>query len=192
LNIIFGNSKPGQETPFAELDSLYHLILSSAADAEKLQDVLMFLVLKPLWNSHMAFKETTILIEKFLFYRPGEIDMILTDLHSIIYVSPAGNDISELQFFHASLPDFLLDRSRSMDLFLDQGTAYAKLTELAVKHINNPTESPLPWVYQRMSFSSPCDFIDSMKMKRLLFIAHFGGVVSMLVHPRSSLRPCAD
>jgi hypothetical protein len=41
LNIIFGKSKPGQETPFAELDSLYHLILSSVADAEKLQDVLM-------------------------------------------------------------------------------------------------------------------------------------------------------
>jgi len=43
LNIIFGKSKPGQETPFAELDSLYHLILSTVADAEKLQDVLMFL-----------------------------------------------------------------------------------------------------------------------------------------------------
>jgi hypothetical protein len=78
--------------------------------------------------------------------------MILSDLHSIIYVPPPGNDISELRFFHASLPDFLLDRSRSMDLFLDQGAAYAKLTGLAVKHIENPTESPL-WDYRRMSFS---------------------------------------
>ena len=134
LNIIFGKSKPGQETPFAELDSLYHLILSSVADAEKLQDVLMFLVLRPFWHSGVLLKQTTTLIEKFLFYRPGEIDMILTDLHSIIYVPPQGNAILDPRFFHASLPDFLLDRSRSMDLFLDQGAAYAKLTELALKH----------------------------------------------------------
>jgi hypothetical protein len=146
LNIIFGKSKPGQETPFAELDSLYHLILSSVADPEKLQDVLMFLVLRPFEQCYWWSKQPMTLIEQFLFYRPGEIDMILTDLHSVIYVPPPGKEISEeleLRFFHASLPDFLLDRSRSMDLFLDQGIAYAKITGLAVKHINNPTESPL-------------------------------------------------
>jgi hypothetical protein len=190
LNIVFGKSKPGQETPFAELDGLYHLILSSVADTEKLQDVLMLLVLRPFWRGSMCqwLKQTTALIEKFLFYRPGEIDMILTDLHSIIDVPPPGNEISELRFFHASLPDFLLDRSRSMDLFLDQGAAYAKLAGLAVKHINNPTESLL-WDHQRMSFPPCCGFIDSMKMKRV-FIAHFGGVVSKLVRPQSSLKTC--
>jgi len=189
LNIVFGKLKPGQETPFAELDSLYHLILSSVADPEKLQDVLNILVLRPLSQSDM-WKQTTTWIEKFLFYRPGEIDMILTDLHSIIYVPPPGNIFSQpqLQFFHASLPDFLLDRSRSMDLFLDQGAVYAKLTRLAMKHINNPTESQL-WNRQRMFFRSCCDFVDSMKMKWML-IEHFGGVVLTLVHPRSSLRTC--
>jgi len=189
LDIIFGKSKPGQETPFAELDSLYHLILSSVANPEKLQDVLILLVLRPFWQGGLWLKQTTTLIEKFLFYRPGEIDMILADLHSIICVPPPGNEISELRFFHASLPDFLLDRSRSMDLFLDQGAAYARLTGLAVKHIKNSIESPL-WDYQGMCFPSCCDFIDLMKMKRV-FIAHFGGVVSVLVHPRSSLRTCA-
>jgi hypothetical protein len=34
LKIIFGQSELGQETPFAELDSLYHLILSSVVDTE--------------------------------------------------------------------------------------------------------------------------------------------------------------
>jgi hypothetical protein len=189
LNIIFGKSKPDQETPFAELDSLYHLILSSVADPEKLQDVLMLLVLRPISRSgRMLWGQTTTLIEKFLFYRPGEIDIILTDLHSLIYI-PSPNEISELQFFHASLLDFLLDRSRSMDLFFDEGAAYAKLTRLAVKHINNPTESPLRDNH-RMSFPSCCDLIDSMKMKTT-FIVHFGGVVSALVRPPSSLRTCA-
>jgi len=187
LKIILGQSEPGQETPFAELDSVYHLILSSVADIEKLKDLLMILVLQPFpvaWS-----KQTSMLIERFLFYRPGEIDMILTDLHSLIYVPPPGDECGELEFFHASLPDFLLDRSRSKDLFLDQGAAYAKLTGLAVKHINNPIESTLS-NDQGMSFTSCCGFIDSMQMKTV-FIAYFDGVVSKLVHPRSSLRSCA-
>ena len=190
LNIIFGKSKPGQETPFAELDSLYYLLLSSVADAEKLRDVLMFLVLQPLSGSRsITWRQTATMIEKFLSYRPGEIDIILTDLHSIIYIPPPGNEIFEPRFFHASLPDFLLDRSRSMDLFLDEGAAYAKLTRLAVKHINNPTQSALRDV-RGMCFPSCCDLIDSMKMKGV-FIPHFSGVVSKLVHPPRSLRTCA-
>ena len=114
--------------------------------------------------------------------------MILNDLHSIIYVPHPEDEFGELRFFHASLPDFLQDRSRSKDLFLDEGAAYAKLTGLAVKHINN--NKYLPRHAQCMSFPSCCDFIDSMKMKTLL-IVHFGGVASTLVHPRSSLKTCA-
>jgi hypothetical protein len=161
LKIIFGQPAPGQETPFAELDSLYHLILSSVVDAEKLQDVLMFLVLQPFLQLGPWSIQTTSMIEKFLFCRPGEINMILTDLHSIIYVE---DKFEELRFCHASLPDFLLDRSRSKDLFLDQGAAYSKFSSLLVKHLNNPAESPL-WNYQGVSSSSCCDFIDSIKMK---------------------------
>jgi hypothetical protein len=149
LKIIFGQSNPGQETPFAELDSLYHLILSSVADIEKVMDVLAFLILQP-FQSEWA--KTTTMCERFLFYRPGEIHMILSDIHSIIFVPAPEYSYQHLQFFHASLSDFLLDRSRSKDLFLDQGVAYAKFTSLAVKHINNPTESPLGKDHQCMSF----------------------------------------
>jgi len=160
LKIILGQSEPGQETPFAELDSLYHLILSSVADTEKLQDILMFLVLR----LRPFPRTTTSLIENFLFYRPGEIDMILIDLHSIIYFPLPGDEFGELRFFHASLADFLLDRSRSKDLFLDQCAAYANLTGLAVKHIKNPSKSPLR---DDQCMFSPfyCDLLDSIKMK---------------------------
>jgi hypothetical protein len=185
LKIIFGQSEPGQETPFAELDSLYHLILSSVADTETLKDFLAFLVLRPFSRTSPRQRQTTRLIEKFLSYRPGEIDMILTDLHSIIYAPPPEDKFGELRFFHASLPDFLLDRSRSKDLFLDEGSAYAKLAGLFGKKINISLEHDVC-----MSFPSCCDFIDSMKMKTV-FITHFGGVASMLVHPRSSLKTCA-
>ena len=161
LQIIFGQSEPCQDsdTPFTEMDGLYHFILSSVTDIEKVKNVLMILVLRPFQCKDGPWLyQTTTLIEKFLFYRPGEIHMILTDLHSIIYVPPPGSTSGELRFFHASLSDFLLDRSRSKDLFLDQGVAYAKLAGLAVKHVNNPTESPLQ-NKQGMSFPSCCNFI---------------------------------
>jgi len=159
LKIILGQSNPGQETPFAELDSLYHFILSSVANIKKVMDVLAFFVLHPLQNERA---KTTIMCERFLFYRPGEIHMILSDIHSIIFVPAPKYPYERLEFFHASLSDFLLDRSRSTDLFLDQGVAYAKFTNLALKHINNPTESP-PGKFQRMSPSSYCDLINSIQ-----------------------------
>ena len=186
LNIIFGQSKPGQETPFAELDGLYHLILSSVADIERVMDVLALLILQPFQR---GWAKTTTMCERFLFYRPGEIHTILSDLHSIIFVPAPERSFRKLEFFHASLSDFLLDRSRSTDLFLDQGVAYAKFTSLAVKHINNPTESPLG-KDQCMCFPSSCGFIHSMKIK-IMFITHFGCVASKLIHLRSSLRTCA-
>jgi hypothetical protein len=186
LKIIFGQSVLGEETPFAELDGLYHLILSSVADIEKVVDVLMFLALQPFQACGLSWlKYTRDLIEKFLFYRPGEIDIILTDLHSIIYIPPPGDEFGALRFFHASFPDFLLDQSRSKDLFLDQGAAYAKLTGLAMKHIKNPTESPLSQKIQCVSFPPCCDFIHSINVKTV-----FCGVVSNLVHPRGSSKTC--
>jgi len=190
LEIIFGQSNPGQETPFTELDGLYHLILSSVADIEKVMDVLAFLILQPFQSEWV---KTTTMCESFLFYRPGEIHMILSDIHSIIFVpDPESYYFNKLEFFHASLSDFLLDRSRSMDLFLDQGVAYAKFTSLAMKHMNYPTESPLGRNSQRMSLPSCYDFkfIDPMKMKTM-FIMRFSCVVLKPIHLRSSLRTCA-
>ena len=180
LKIIFGQSNPRNETPFAELDSLYRLILSSVADIDKLKDLLIFLVLRPF---HDELLQTTTMIEKFLFYRPGEMDMILTDLHSIISVPPPGDVFSELRFFHASLPDFLLDRSRSLDLFFDQGAAYLKLTELSAKHMDNPTETPLR-NNQRMSFIVIAPSLIQRNMKSS-FIVHFDFIALKLIHPRS-------
>jgi len=105
---------------------------------EKVKRVLIFLTLRPF----EGFTQTITLIERFMFYRPGEVHTILSDLHSIIFVPSPGDGVTELRFFHASLPDFLLYRSRSGDLFLNQGVAYEGLARLALKHINDPSGSP--------------------------------------------------
>jgi len=187
LKIIFGQSNPGQEAPFAELDALYRLILLSVADIERVMDVLAFLILQPFFGGGV----NTTMCERFLFYRPGEIHMILSDIHSILFVPAPEDSFKKLKFFHASLSDFLLDRSRSMDLFLDQGIVCAKFTSLAVKHINNSTKALLR-KDQCMPFSFCRDFINPIKMKtQTMFMLHFSGVVSRLIHPQSSLRTCA-
>jgi len=173
LKIIFGQSKPRNETPFAELDNLYRLILLSVADVAKLKDLLMFLVLRPFQNE-LIQTTTPAVIERFLFYRPGEMDMILTDLHSIISVPPPGDDgFSGLRFFHASLPDFLLDRSRSLDFFFNQGAAYLKLTELAVKHLSDPSKSPLVWYAPGMTFIAIASYWSFIDLTKIEVLPHF-------------------
>ena len=51
LKIILGQYKPcgDSDTPFAELDGLYHFILLSVTNIEKVKDVLTILILHPLF-----------------------------------------------------------------------------------------------------------------------------------------------
>ncbi|KAF8961172.1 hypothetical protein BDZ97DRAFT_1227999 [Flammula alnicola] len=133
LQIVFGLTKPGSDTPFAELDALYHHIFSSVGDIDKIIELFCVLLLAP----RSTVKKTATLIGDFLFYKPGEIDIILSDLHSIIAVPPPDDTKSELRISHASLGDFLLDRSRSGQFFVDAGLGHTKITTLLIKHIDS-------------------------------------------------------
>ena len=132
LNIIFGISPRGKTTPFAEMDSVYFHILTSASDnidiALEIFAILLFL-------HHQDLNNTPRFMESFLSLREGEVFTILSDLHSIIAVPSTlyGRDIP-LRFFHASLGDFLTDRSRSGDtFFLDPGVCHRKITNRITK-----------------------------------------------------------
>ena len=91
--------------------------------------------------------------------------MILTDLHSIIYVPSPGDKFSELRFFHACLaPRFSTGPISFSGLLSWWRHSYAKLTSLAVQHLNNPTDYPLG-SGQCMSFPSCYAFIGSIIIK---------------------------
>ncbi|KAF8965445.1 hypothetical protein BDZ97DRAFT_782807 [Flammula alnicola] len=60
-------------------------------------DILIFILMVQFWN------KTKPLVEDFLFYRRGEVDIILSDLHSLVGVPPPGDESTELRIFHASL-----------------------------------------------------------------------------------------
>ena len=136
LNIIFGISPRGKTTPFAEMDSLYLHILMSASDniktALEIFSILLFL-------QHRDIQITPRFIESFLSLREGEVFMILSDLHSIISVPSPDGQHSSLRLFHASLGDFLTDRSRSGDtFFLDSGVCHRNIVNRIINQVMNP------------------------------------------------------
>jgi NACHT domain len=136
LDIIFGVSPRGKTTPFAEMDSLYSHILTSASDnidrALENFAVLLFL-------HHRVLQITPRFIESFLSLREGEVFTLLSDLHSIMAVPSADKRDVPLRFFHASFGDFLTDHSRSGDtFFLDSGVCHRNIVNRIIKQIMNP------------------------------------------------------
>ena len=136
LDIIFGISPRGKTTPFAEIDSLYLHILTSASDnidrALEIFAVLLFL-------HHRELQITPRFIESFLTLREGEVFTILSDLHSIMAVPSADERDLPLRFFHASLGDFLTDHSRSGDtFFLDTGVCHGNIVNRIMKQLMSP------------------------------------------------------
>ena len=111
----------------SSLDALFTHILSSVADICLVLEVLSLLltVLGMSTSSH---------IEELMSCGQGEIQLLLIDLHSIIWVLESDTD--EIQILHASFRDYLLDRSRSGPFFIDLSEAYAKLAVKYIHHIN--------------------------------------------------------
>ena len=142
LNIIFGISPRGKTTPFAEMDSLYlHILMSASDNIETALEIFAIL----LFLHHRDLEITPRFVESFLSLRKGEVFMILSDLHSIISMpSPDERKSrkSPLRLFHASLGDFLTDRSRSGDaFFLDSGVYHRNIVNRIVKQLMNPASS---------------------------------------------------
>ena len=136
LDIIFGISPRGKATPFAEIDSLYLHILTSASDnIDRALEIFATL----LFSHHPNLEITPQFIEPFLSLREGEVFTILSDLHSIMAVPSADERNLPLRFFHASLGDFLTDHSRSGDtFFLDSGVCNRNIVNRIIKQLMNP------------------------------------------------------
>lgn len=132
LNMILGLQPTGNNMPFAELDTLYIHIFSTVADIKAVIRIFEVLLLfTPL--SSGSIKD----VEKFLNLKPGELQITLSDLHSIIAVpSPQENVIHHLRLFHASLGDFLFDKARSGNLFIDFQNAHAHFARYCIMHMS--------------------------------------------------------
>ncbi len=102
LEIVRGLRPTGRSTPFAQLDALYCHIFSQVNDLPNVLDLLAYIIfVKPLslkWPLH------------FLQLTEDDAQSILAPLTPILVCNLEKDAIT---FLHASLPDFLLDQTRS-------------------------------------------------------------------------------
>jgi hypothetical protein len=64
-------------------------------------------------------------LEKLFGYRDGELEGVMGDMVALVEIPTERS--RPVKIYHASLPDFLLDPSRSRQFFLDPPRAYANL-----------------------------------------------------------------
>ncbi|KAF4609774.1 hypothetical protein D9613_012056 [Agrocybe pediades] len=103
------------DLPFAQLDSLYTMILQSALDVEKVCRILSF---------HFIAKYGPVpcsTIERILSYDEGEIDILFCDLQAVVEIrpSPTRSENRLLHVVHASFEDYLIDPERSKQFHVD-------------------------------------------------------------------------
>lgn len=93
------------QNPFAHLDALYQYIFSQVEALDRVLDILAFLLL-----SNITSIQT---IEAIFMLASGELAICLADLTTVIRCESHTDARAVVKFLHASLPDFLLDKSRS-------------------------------------------------------------------------------
>ena len=103
LEIVRGLRPAGKLTPFAQLDVLYRHILSQIQDADRTFLILAWAIFNPDHSIENGFSSCDIVV-------------LLADLASVLCYSKEDG----FRFLHASLPDFLLDQTRSQEYYLDK------------------------------------------------------------------------
>jgi hypothetical protein len=125
LDIILGLRPPQRDLPFAELDALYTHILSGMEDIEYVLEILSVVFFcdhnytKREWNLRPP------IIEKFLCLQPGDVELYLGDLNSLVTIESE----QKIRVLHASLTDFFVDPTRSKTFWINRQarhTAFAR------------------------------------------------------------------
>ena len=117
LSVILGLSpKPGCDTPFDPLDALYMHIFSSVEDDLLLRQIIALMAIPRTKGDKLGQYTTPARIATLLSVSTDRIFLVLDQLRSVI--SSAGPD-NPIKFWHASTSDFLLDKERSKEFFVD-------------------------------------------------------------------------
>jgi hypothetical protein len=109
LDIILGIRPPQRDLPFAELDALYTYIFAGVEDLDSVLEILGFLIFCD--ASSWGLSE----IEVFLSLQPGDVELHLGDLSSLVDIAPD----QKIHILHASLTDFLMDPTRSQGFWIN-------------------------------------------------------------------------
>jgi len=161
LRVILGLSPPLKDRPYAQLDALYNFIFSTVSDSDqrqKIRSALGILYLKSqqsangglLRRAHWHSNRQA--VEELLNMKRGGLVQLFKPLLSLVSLD---NDI---QIFHKSLFDYLLDHSRSGDLCFDFALIHERAADYILKKRILLGECSMPFL--NSVGSAPCvDFI---------------------------------
>ncbi|KAF8151686.1 hypothetical protein B0H34DRAFT_755857 [Crassisporium funariophilum] len=169
LQVVLGISPTNNANPFMELDALYHHILASVDDisivlrilgVKLVEDVHRLDAFRP--RRHRLYARSKSLIQElgpfdgsaqdyirlarrcdigqFLSLEPGDLHYNLADLQSVLL--EISDDECDITFFHASLPDYLKDSSRSKEFHIDKEVAHADSAMCYIKLLKVDAGSP--------------------------------------------------
>ncbi|KAF5329656.1 hypothetical protein D9619_009192 [Psilocybe cf. subviscida] len=111
-------------SPFAHLDAIYTYIFSQADDQEAIMNLLSAkLLIDPIRNTLRIPQLEPTLRAYNPTYSPEFIRSCISTLTAILQIDSGG----DLYFFHASLPDFLMDKSRAGQYYVDISAFGAKI-----------------------------------------------------------------
>jgi hypothetical protein len=124
LDIVLGIRPPQKDLPFAELDALYMHILASVENIEPILDILTVVFFS---HYRLSLGE----LENFLSLQTGDVELYLGDLSSLVSIGP----YQEVKILHASLTDFLMDPTRSKELWINPPARHAALTRRCLQSL---------------------------------------------------------
>jgi len=125
--ILLLSLPPTNEKPFARIDCLYLLIIRSAEHLETILQILGLLIATRaagVEDGEESLGPTD--LEAALDLQRGDVRRSLTDMHSLIDIR---EEEGYIRILHTSLSDFLLDASRSMELFIDVKVSHLELAK---------------------------------------------------------------
>jgi len=124
--------KGEKDMPYAELNSLYHHVLSNVDNIEAVKLVLGNLIIVNLEQEFVDdVMDCTHKMDNWLSWQPGESEACLSQLASLIECDAEGN----ISILHASLSDFLLDPSRSHQFSLCRESVLGDSAALGLGHL---------------------------------------------------------
>jgi len=153
LDIVLGVS-PSDDTPYAQLDAMYRHIFSRISNLQATLELISFIILQD--QTKWGVASVTLEFTEFFFgYDKGFLDVILSELHAILFVPAPGDANMKIRLHHQSLGDFLLDQSRSKDFWIGSEQTRATLAVRWIRFSKYPPTRILKGPLRLFLFTSP-------------------------------------
>jgi hypothetical protein len=155
LGIASTSRLPSTSQPFAELDKLYWQILSSSHNTELMLQILAIILViidhayteyliqfAFLDDSEGSSEKLLNLVEQLLDLKSGDSYLALRDVNSLVYLpDPTKKNQGQLRFFHASFFQFLKDKERCRELYVDSADTHAEIACACLRLMTVPPPS---------------------------------------------------